>query len=235
MGDVGDVEVERAAVDLLRRRVLNVVGHELRTPVTTLRGLAESLGSAGDPAAEADLREALRRTARRTEALLDDLLLATGVSTALPVGDPVPCPVAATARAAWAELDSAAATGAELEVAGDAVVAAPPGVLHRVLNALLDNAARYGEAPVQLRVRTVGPEVEIVVLDRGPGLPAAEVALATEPFFRGERAVLGHHSLGLGLSVVRSLAEHLDGSVEVRNRDGGGFAVELRLPAAEAA
>lgn len=231
MGNVTDVEVERAAVDLLRRRVLNVVGHELRTPITTLRGLAESLGSTGDPVAEADLHAALRRTARRTEALLDDLLLATGVSTALPVGMPVATQVAATAKAAWAQLDSAAATGAELAVVGDAVVLAAPDTLDRVLAAVLDNAARYGQAPIELRASTVGHEVVIVVVDHGPGVPAAELALVTEPFFRGEQAVLGYHSLGLGLAVTRSLVEHHDGDVQVRNREGGGFEVELRLPA----
>lgn len=228
MGNVGDVEVERAAVDLLRRRVLNVVGHELRTPITTLRGLAESLGTTGDPEAELAVHDALRRTARRTEALLDDLLLATGVSTALPVGATEGRHVAATAREVWAQLDP----GGELAVAGDGVVLAVDGTLERMLGAVLDNAARYGEAPVEVTITTLGAEVQVVVADHGPGVPAAELALVTEPFFRGERAVLGHHSLGLGLAVTRSLVEHLDGSVDVRNREGGGFEVELRLPSA---
>lgn len=226
MGDVEDVEVERAAVDLLRRRVLNVVGHELRTPITTIRGLAESLGTTGDPEAELAVHDALRRTARRTEALLDDLLLATGVSTALPVGDVQARHVAPAVRATWERLDP----GGEVAVAGDGVVLAVDGALERVLLAVLDNAAKYGEPPVEVRVTTLGAEVQVVVSDRGPGVPAAELALVTEPFFRGERAVLGHHSLGLGLAVVRSLVEHLDGAIEVRNRDGGGFEVELRLP-----
>lgn len=230
MGHQGDVEVERAAVDLLRRRVLNVVGHELRTPITTLRGLAESLGSAADPGIEADLHDAIRRTARRTEALLDDLLLATGVSTALPVGAGAPNHVAATARRIWDALESA--EGTELAVAGDGVVLVAPGALERMLAAVLDNAARYGEAPVELRTTTVGGEVVILVSDRGLGVPSAELPLLTEPFFRGERAVLGHHSLGLGLAVVQSLVDHLDGELSLRNRDGGGFEVELRIPAA---
>ncbi len=224
-----DVDDQRATVDLLRRRVLNVVGHELRTPVTTLRGLAELLGRSGDPAAEAELHDAIRRTARRTEALLDDLLVATGVSTALPVGDPVATAVAATARTAWEELDGD--PPGDLAVVGDAVVLAPPGVLRRLLGALLDNAARYGAPPVEVRATQDGEHVVVVVSDRGPGIPAAELPLVTEPFFRGERAVLTHHSLGLGLAVVQALVAHDEGEVQVRNREGGGVEVELRLPA----
>jgi signal transduction histidine kinase len=219
---------ERAAVDLLRRRVLNVVGHELRTPITTLRGLAELLGEPTDPAAEAELHEAIKRTARRTEALLDDLLLATGVSTALPVGDPVATPVAATAREAWAAIEGG--PPGELTVEGDAVVLAPKGVVRRLLDAVLDNAARYGSGPFDVEVRDDGERVVVIVRDCGPGIPAAELPLVTEPFFRGERAVLTHHSLGLGLAVVHALVAHDEGDVQVRNREGGGVEVELRLP-----
>lgn len=233
MGNEGGVEAERAAVDLLRRRVLNVVGHELRTPITTLRGLAESLGTSGDPAAEAELHDALRRTARRTEALLDDLLLATGVSTTLPVADPVPTHVAGAARAAWSEV-AAGEQAPGLEIAGDALVNVPVGVLERVFRALLDNALLYGEPPVVVATTAVAGEVIVVVSDHGPGVPSAELALLAEPFFRGERAVLNHHSLGLGLAVVHSLVDHLGGSVEPRNRAGGGFEVEVRLPAGSA-
>lgn len=232
VGNGGHVEDERAAVDLLRRRVLNVVGHELRTPITTLRGLAELLGNAADDTAEADLHDAIRRTARRAEALLDDLLVAAGVSTALPVGVPVATDVGQTAAAVWDEIDGD--VPGSLDVVGSGVVVAKPGVVRRVLAAVLENAARYGSAPIEVRVGADGDTVVVVVADRGPGVPAAELHLLTEPFFRGERAVLTHHSLGLGLAVVRAFVEEHEGEVHVRNRDGGGFEVELRLPAGAA-
>lgn len=229
VGDGGTVDDERAAVDLLRRRVLNVVGHELRTPITTLRGLAELLGTSGDAAAEAELHDAIRRTARRAEALLDDLLVATGVSTALPVGEPVSTDVGETARSVWAGTDGA--DPGSLQLVGAGAVVAKPGVVRRVLTALLDNAARYGSAPVEVRVAADGNATTIVVADRGLGVPAAELHLLTEPFFRGERAVLTHHSLGLGLAVVRAVVEQHEGEVAVRNREAGGLEVEVRLPA----
>lgn len=224
-----DAEHVRAEIDLLRRRVINVVGHELRTPVTTLRGLAELLGHAEDQRAEGELHEAIRRTARRIEGLLDDLLVATGVSTALPVGQQGPVSVAAAARRAWGDLDALPA-GKDLLVEGDAAVIARPGVLERVFGAVLDNAVRYGAPPVTIEVATDGAHAVVVVADHGPGVPAGELTLVTEPFFRGERAVLEHHSLGLGLAVARALAEQHDGELVVRNRAGGGLEVELRLP-----
>ncbi|HYD08645.1 MAG TPA: histidine kinase dimerization/phospho-acceptor domain-containing protein, partial [Acidimicrobiales bacterium] len=70
------------ALDLLRRRVVNVVGHELRTPVTIVRGLAESLAVANDDVAREQLIAALVRSSARLEGLVDELLLAAGVSTA---------------------------------------------------------------------------------------------------------------------------------------------------------
>src|SRR5687768_18169134 len=98
----------RGDVDLLRRRVLNVVGHELRTPVTTLRGLADALEGAGTDAERVQLTDALVRSARRLESLVDDALVAMGVTTALPVGAPRKESVLDALQAAWAE---AGATG----------------------------------------------------------------------------------------------------------------------------
>jgi signal transduction histidine kinase len=226
VGD-GSAEAEREAVDLLRRRVLNVVGHELRTPITTLRGLAELLGRSNDDAAEAELHDAIRRVARRTESLLDDLLIGTGVTTALPVGAPVDAAVAATARAVWADLDLDGK--GVLHVDGDATVLARPDVLRRILSAVLDNAARYGSAPVEVHVAQRNGRVAILVRDHGPGIPAAELPLVTEPFFRGERAVLEHHSLGLGLAVVAALVAEREGRLTIGNREGGGVEVEVEL------
>jgi signal transduction histidine kinase len=184
------------------------VGHELRTPVTTLRGLAELLAADPDAPNAAELRESLVRTARRTEGLLDDLLLAAGVSTALPVEAPT-----------------------ETAVAGVRVLARP-GTPDRVLAALVDNADRYADGTGQVRAWTEGDEAVLVVADRGPGVPEEELPLVTEPFFRGEAAVLTHHSLGIGLAVARALVEQDGGRLAVRNRDGGGLEVEVRLPRA---
>src|SRR5688572_14582423 len=104
-------------LDLLRRRVVNVVGHELRTPVTTVRGLAESLVDAPDDDTRQVLTDALVRSAVRLERLVDDLLLASGIFTASPVGDVADIDLAdAVARAGWvAAVDGAATAWARAE------------------------------------------------------------------------------------------------------------------------
>ncbi len=99
-----DVEAALGALDRARRRFVNVVGHELRTPVTTLRGLSEQLLTADDDEVR-ELAPAIARNARRVELLLDDLLLATDITTALPVGDPEAVDLVATAQATWDALE----------------------------------------------------------------------------------------------------------------------------------
>src|SRR5436190_16625171 len=75
---------ELAELEAIRRRVVNVVGHALRTPVTTIAGMASALATTTDAETRSALVEGLVRNARRVEGLLDDLLIASGVTTALP-------------------------------------------------------------------------------------------------------------------------------------------------------
>ena len=150
MGDVQpdqDVAAALEALDLARRRFVNVVGHELRTPVTTLRGLSEELVNAN----EAELQElapAILRSARRVEALLDDLLLATDIITALPVGDPEPVDLVACAQATWDAFD----VDDDLMLTGatEAVASLRLGAADTLLERVLDNARRYGSPPFAL-------------------------------------------------------------------------------------
>ena len=92
-------------LEAIRRRVINVVGHALRTPVTTMVGMATALQATDDDATRATLIEGLARNAGRVERLLDDLLLAAGVSTAFPVGDAASRSVRDTFEAEWRSLE----------------------------------------------------------------------------------------------------------------------------------
>jgi len=227
--DQVSVDETAAQLDLLRRRVLNVVGHELRTPITTLRGLAEQLDRELDHEAAVEVHDAIRRTARRVEGLVDDLLVAAGVSTALPVGDPVPTPVAGAISEA---ADNAVGSMPPVEGDLDAKVLARPGALRRVLAPILSNATTYGGGARVVRIDHDGSAVVVAVIDEGPGVPAGELNLVVEPFFRGERAVMTAPGLGLGLSVAAAIAEQHDATVTLRNREGGGTVAEVRWPAA---
>lgn len=208
-----------------------VVGHELRTPVTTIRGLAESLATATPAEVRERIAPALARLAARVERLLDDLLLAAGIMTALPAGAPAPEPVLAAIRSAWAALGQ---PEERLVVHGGGTVSAlvAPGGLDRILGAVLDNAAKYGTGPVTVEVGVADGEVRIEVTSRGPTPPPSDLALAFEPFYRGEAAVTASPGLGVGLPVARAIAEQAGGRVELWAADGGGVVARVVLRAA---
>lgn len=218
----------REEIDVLRRRVLNVVGHELRTPVTTLRGLVDALDGARDDEERTQLTDAVVRSARRLEGLVDDALVAMGVTTALPVGAPRSEKVADTVQAAWSE----AGGSGTAPVTGEAVTAwVPPAVLQPTLARVLANHLAYGEGPVEVMVTAENGRVVVRVASAGPDLPEADLAHAVEPFYRGERAVTTAPGLGLGLAVARALVEHADGSIRLEHRSGGGVVTVVEVPA----
>ena len=158
------------------------------------------------------------------EALLDDALVALGVTTALPVGPPYPTPVVAVLEEAWRSVFDG-----PLEVEGSGSALVHPDGLRRALTCVLDNASKYG-GEVRVEVHDDGDEVVVTVADRGPGIAAGEEGLLFEPFFRGERAVMIAPGLGLGLTVARRLVEHDGGRVEVQPGPDGGAVATVRVP-----
>ncbi|MEA3020872.1 MAG: two-component system, OmpR family, phosphate regulon sensor histidine kinase PhoR [Actinomycetota bacterium] len=206
-------------LDLLLRRVMNVIGHELRTPVTTVRGLADSLAIEHDEATRAALAGALVRSAVRLEHLVDDLLLASGVFTAVPIGPLVDVDlVSAVRRAGWTS-----------PIEGTAITRACAETVDRIIDPIVDNARRYGE-PIEARISDTGERAVIDIESSGPEMGEGDVALLCEPFFRGERAVTTAPGLGLGLAIARTLARAAGGDVHAHARAGGGLVTRIELP-----
>lgn len=231
-GGEATAEAERALdlLDLARRRFINVAGHELRTPITTIRGLADELLHANDDAIRDELVPALIRNAERVEKLLDDLLVAAEITTALPVGDPEPVDVVATAMAIW----DASGTGLDLELEGErsALASLRAGAADRILGHVLENAIRYGKPPITLRASQRDGRVVLECASGGEAVRDDDVALAFELFYRGEGAVTAAPGFGLGLPVARALARQHDGDVAIAANPGGGVVVTIELPAA---
>jgi two-component system sensor histidine kinase KdpD len=217
--------VDREDLDLLRRRVLNVIGHELRTPVTTLAGLADQLATTTDEGTRAELVAAISRNAHRLDRLVEDLLLAAAVETVIPVGPREPVDLLAAARAAW---DGAVAP----TFLGAAVAKVRPAVAHQAIAVLLDNASVHGAPPVVVTATIEGTDAVVEVESSGTALPAQDIQLAAEAFYRGERAVTTAAGLGLGLAIARTLARSEGGEVTLRAGATGGVIARLELPAA---
>ena len=216
--DTGDLERRLAEVELLRRRVLNVIPHALRTPITTLRGLAEAMASATDEEIRKEIVPALRRLAAQAEHLVDDLLIASGYTTALPTSAPQPTPVAQAIRTMWSEVGGAGSIDIEGDEATTAV--APAGSLEKMLQHVLDNAAKYGEGTPQVSVTETDGKVCIEVVSSGSVPP--DLGILVEPFYRAEAAVMRSSGLGVGLTVADALATQAGGSLQVAEAPGGG-------------
>ncbi len=197
-----------------QRSVLAHASHELRSPLARLR-LAVELMADGDP--DGALGQAAAQDIEELDLLVGELLL----SSRLKGAGTAPREAVDLAALLRQEADR---TGAS--VSGDAlVVEADPRLASRMLRNLLENAARYGgDAPVEARVRAdPGGAWQITVSDRGPGIPAEHAERVFEPFFRLPGHSEGRHGgVGLGLALVKDIAEAHGWTVSHAPRAGGG-------------
>lgn len=213
--------------ELMRARalVLGAISHDLKTYLTRLRLRLELLdeGPGERPQVEkakADLDD--------MQALVNDALSYARASFAGATCEPVDLSLLARA-----ELDARIVQGAAMTLTGAGaphVVLGAPGALARVLANLVGNALAYGSrADVTLASRD--DSEQIVVEDRGPGIPAEARAVVFEPFFRLEPSRNRERGgAGLGLTIVRQIVEAQGGRIEITDRPGGGARVLVVLP-----
>lgn len=210
------------ATDLVRRRVINVVGHELRTPITTVRGLAELLADADEREARDVIIPALIRNARRSEDLLDDLLIVSEVKTAHPVDEATAVDLGEVADAITK------LTPVRVDGRPDGPVLAHRDMALRALQHLVSNAVKYHLDEPWISFESDDESVTAVVVTPVDGV-VADVDLSFEVFFRGESAVTRSAGLGIGLPAARALARVDDGDVSVESQPTR-FIARLRLP-----
>jgi two-component system sensor histidine kinase KdpD len=230
-----DMESER-----LRNSVLAALSHDLRTPLTALVGLSETLAQElareprpGDGSAKA---LAIREQARRTAQLVDNLLEMARLEAGR-----------VNVRRDWQsieELAGSALAALEPSLAGRSVavdlpanlplVACDGALIERVLVNLIENATKYTPAGSSIRItaRQANGMIEVAVEDRGPGLPAGRERAIFDKFTRGERESVVP-GVGLGLAICRAIVEAHGGTIHAENRDGGGARFVFTLPAEE--
>ena len=216
-----------------QRQLVADASHELRTPLTSIRTNVEALARAPDlPAAE---REAIVASARSQ---LEDLSELVGdlVDLARPAGVGEPEEDVRLDLLVEDAVERARRhhPGCEFRLAAEpAIVTGTPARLHRAITNLLDNAAKHGPAvgPVEVRVAAGGDGVEVHVDDHGPGIAPAERARVFDRFWRAPSA-RGLPGAGLGLAIVRQVADAHGGTVSVGEVPGGGARMRLCLPEA---
>jgi two-component system sensor histidine kinase KdpD len=214
--------------------VLASVSHDLRTPLTAIKALAQDLGNAGQASAQA-IEEQADRLSRMVGNLLD---LSRIKANALPVE--LEENTAEDLVGAAATQLGALLNGRELKVDIDLTRPALVGKFDfvqslRILSNLLENALRYAPPgpAIELSVRQEGPFLLFSVADRGPGVPLAERGRIFEPFYRPAGSQPDAGRAGLGLSIARRLAEMQGGFLRYEERKGGGSVFVAGLPAVE--
>lgn len=201
-------------------RMLGAVGHDLRTPLASLRVRVEQVD-------DDRLREKMIASIEEMTAMLADILALarSGAGTEAPEAIALPL-LLRELTADYGEQGKDVAAGALAEAA----VRARPMLLRRALRNLIDNALAYG-VRARLSVVREGEHARIIVSDDGPGLTDEQIRTLVEPFARGEqsrnRATGG---AGLGLSIAREIAAGEGGELVLANRPGGGLDAAIVLP-----
>jgi len=228
-------EAERATVlqeaHKAKDAVLASVSHDLRTPLTTIKGLAHEIAAGGDERAEI-----IEEEADRLNTFVAQLLDLSRISSGVAAADVQPNEAEDLLGAA-AQQSTGRLNGRELRIK----VSPDDPLLFgrfdfsqtlRALVNLIDNAAKYSpaNAPIDLTAHRDGAWLVFAVADRGPGVPASERARIFEPFYRRASSLPDTGGAGLGLSIAQGIAEAQGGDVQLSDRDGGGSVFSLRVP-----
>lgn len=230
-------ESERLLVDALdrarrsseaRTSLMWALAHDVRNPLTVIRGFAQTLAQRGDRLGPDQQRVLLGRIAAQADALFHltaDLL----ESERLEESDIAPAPVDLSRLVAETIADVDCGDHPLSVDVPPTVVRVDPTRMRRIVVNLVTNAVRHTPpgTPVSVRLERAGEAVVLAVEDAGPGVPVAERDHIFEPFRKGSSSTGG---TGLGLSLVARFAADQGGRVWVEDRPGGGASFKVLLP-----
>ncbi len=207
------------------KSLLANASHELRSPLTRIRMGLELMGAQASPT----FKNEISRNIAELDQLIDEILLASRLDAReADVGTVEPVDLTGLAAEECARLD------AELQAADDGsqtvVVQGIAKLLRRVVRNLLENARRYSNGEITVKVLREGDRAIVQVCDRGPGVPEAQRERIFEPFYRLPGASEHEGGVGLGLALVRSIVQRHSGTVHCEDRPGGGAMFVVNLP-----
>ncbi len=210
------------------KSLLANASHELRSPLTRIRMGLELMGTGSAPSPA--FRREIERNIAELDQLIDEILLASRLDAReVDVGTDEAVDLVGLAA------EECARVGADLDIAphaGNVEVRGVSRLLRRALRNLLENARRYGQGEIELQLRREGSRALLRVCDHGPGVPASQRERIFEPFYRLPGASEREGGVGLGLALVRSIAQRHGGRVHCEDRPDGapGACFVLNLP-----
>jgi two-component system sensor histidine kinase KdpD len=234
--------VETAALrqaDVVKTALLRAVSHDLRSPITAISAAAEALALPGVSAAEREeLAAAIVAETRRLSRLVENLLDLSRLEAGAAEPNRDWASVEEVLDAALTELGARSGEDFTLSIDRDLpLVRADSTQLERAFVNVLENARSHsGGHPVSVRARAVrtlageGDRLIVRVVDRGPGIPPAQLERVFEPFYRAGTARGGHRGSGLGLAIARGFTQANGGSLHVESLPGQGATFVFELP-----
>lgn len=201
------------------RLLLANASHELRTPLARIRMGVEMLKENEDP----DRREDLNRDIAELDELIDEIMLMSRLDAGSHLDLSQPVDLVALAAEECARYEHCSLSGKAPEVQGDA------NLLRRLIRNLLENANEHGAPPIEMEIHAGDSQVVLTVSDSGRGIPEEYREKVFQPFYRGSdrQNVKGY---GLGLPLVRQIAETHGGSVEILANAKLRSAIAVTLP-----
>jgi two-component system sensor histidine kinase KdpD len=232
--------VETAALrraDTVKTALLRAVSHDLRSPLTAISAAGEAVGSPTlSPEERAEMAAVIQEETRRLSRLVDNLLDLSRLEAG-----------AAEPHREWTSIEELIGAAVdEVAAAPDAfalsidrdlpLVSVDPVQMERAFVNVLENARRHsGGHPVSVRARAVRDRVIVRVVDRGPGIPPAQLERVFEPFYRAGTPGSAHRGSGLGLAIARGFTEANAGSLYVESLPGQGATFVFEMPLQEPA
>jgi signal transduction histidine kinase len=227
-------------MEKLRRDFVANVSHELRTPLTIIRGYTEALrdGTVTDPEKTARFHQLIVSETERLERLIADLLDLSRLQAQQNEMELEPIPLPEVVDSVVAMLrGKAEAAGVQLSWQAEisaAMIRGNGDRLVQLLLILLDNALKYTPTggKITVSLTQAAQQVILTVVDTGAGIPAEDLPLIWERFYKVDKAhTRENHGTGLGLSIAREIIDRHHAQVDVASSPGAGTTFTIRFPA----
>lgn len=222
----------KAEATELRTALLSALGHDLRTPLTSIKASIGSLRASDIELPPEDVAELLATAEESTDrlaALVDNLLDSSRLATGAVRPQLRPVGYDEVVAHALSTVDDSRSVVVGVDEHVPAVLG-DPGLLERVVANVIDNALRHGGGTVKVRASTYAEWVELRIIDHGRGLRKGKAESAFAPFQRlGDRDNVP--GIGLGLSVAKGFTEAMGGTIRAEDTPGGGLTVVIALKA----